>query len=689
MKVKRAEDRDKLREYEKSKLQIQQLQEFKLKAQQEISDLNKELVQAKQDAKTLKEQFDGYKEEMSEVETRIEETTVDKELAEARVEELQDEINRLNDKVEELQLELDVLKGEIETNGVDGAAASFQLKQNEKEQERLKAALIKLRDISVQDKAELNSIRKVNEELNTKIKSLQKDFDNLKAENTDYMSQIVELKDQVTATLGSVQMIEQLTEQNLDLEQKVLELQETIADLEAINEVNDQLQENAREEERELRQNLDMAESRIREYEKSIEALKYTIADHEKTIVRYRDVVKTQQNENDSLQRQLQSKLEEERQQSTQANTSANFDFKVKLIENKNYAKIIECESNKIEILNYKKHINYLLSFMNEQFLKRGGDHDCVLTVLLFKRLMDKCDFILKEVKEKFPIVDKLTKEDVTKSHVANQCSYSSMLSMLISYVQLISSRFDKALNSCSLSKYNDIGSMSSELLFDEKSLDSLIDLLQKSQLDETISLESIERACLHLQAVFNNHLSEEQFDNKSLVDYLSKFGQYISDSISIEIQRLQLLTQSKDFETSSEIIVLFKEIYNSNEDIKLLFKKLHKLIPTDEKKLLLLNTEFIQMINSCIKSSFSLVKVLNLMCTNANDNSLIVNENNDGISAKKLEDLAYQACDQVYFRDDTGPYDNMRYVILNKILNKHLILLSNSCTIAKNKHLV
>lgn len=60
-------------------------------------------------------------------------------------------------------------------------------------------------------------------------------------------------------------MIEQLTEQNLDLETKIVELKETIYDLEAINDVNDQLQETAREEERELRQNLDMAESRIRE----------------------------------------------------------------------------------------------------------------------------------------------------------------------------------------------------------------------------------------------------------------------------------------------------------------------------------------------------------------------------------------------------------------------------------------
>ncbi len=140
--------------------------------------------------------------------------------------------------------------------------------------------------MSLQDKAEINNLRKQNDESQTKLKSLTKENENLKEEKISNMTQINELNDQVTATLGSVQMIEQLTEQNLDLEAKITELRETIADLEEINEVNDQLQENAREEvyffillfdknfyfmllyffkEKELRQNLDIAESRIRE----------------------------------------------------------------------------------------------------------------------------------------------------------------------------------------------------------------------------------------------------------------------------------------------------------------------------------------------------------------------------------------------------------------------------------------
>lgn len=67
------------------------------------------------------------------------------------------------------------------------------------------------------------------------------------------------------AALGAEEMVESLTDRNLNLDEKVAELLETVADLEAINDMNDQLQENARELELELREELDIANSRIRE----------------------------------------------------------------------------------------------------------------------------------------------------------------------------------------------------------------------------------------------------------------------------------------------------------------------------------------------------------------------------------------------------------------------------------------
>ena len=253
-----------------------------------ISGLNKDLQQTKEELKSISESYAAYKEEMSNHEQRIEEITVDKELAEAKAEELEDEMEKLKEKFEETKLELEVLKSEIEINGKEGATSTFQNKQMEKESENLKVALIKLRDLSLQDKSEINGLRKQNEEFTQKVKILSKENETLKAEKSSNLVQINELKDQViilfgfnlklntfpntflfefkiTATMGSVEMIEQLTEQNLDLETKIEEMRETIADLEEMNDVNEQIQESARDEERELRQQLDLKENQIRE----------------------------------------------------------------------------------------------------------------------------------------------------------------------------------------------------------------------------------------------------------------------------------------------------------------------------------------------------------------------------------------------------------------------------------------
>ncbi len=119
--------------------------------------------------------------------------------------------------------------------------------------------------MSHQDKSEINNLRKQLEEISTKSAQLSKENDRLKTEFNANQIQINELNAQVTATMGSVQIIESLTEKNLDLETKIVTLEETIADLEEMNEVNDQILEGIREEEKELRQNLDMTESRIRE----------------------------------------------------------------------------------------------------------------------------------------------------------------------------------------------------------------------------------------------------------------------------------------------------------------------------------------------------------------------------------------------------------------------------------------
>lgn len=72
------------------------------------------------------------------------------------------------------------------------------------------------------------------------------------------------------AALGAEELVELLGQQKLNLEDKVVELEEAVTDLEAIQDINDQLQEDSRELEMQLREELDMANANIREVLNSI-----------------------------------------------------------------------------------------------------------------------------------------------------------------------------------------------------------------------------------------------------------------------------------------------------------------------------------------------------------------------------------------------------------------------------------
>ena len=60
-------------------------------------------------------------------------------------------------------------------------------------------------------------------------------------------------------------MVEKLTDSNLELEERIQAIEEEKKDLEDLHEMNEELQENAREGELELREELDLATGRVSE----------------------------------------------------------------------------------------------------------------------------------------------------------------------------------------------------------------------------------------------------------------------------------------------------------------------------------------------------------------------------------------------------------------------------------------
>ncbi|CAF0846668.1 unnamed protein product [Rotaria sordida] len=657
---KRRDDLEKLKEFERTKLQLDQLQTYKRETQERIKELNNKFQQQEHELKETRDKFTAYRDEMADTEVRIESLTLDLEMAEEKLETLTLENTTLKEKFEEVQLELDVIKGEIQLNGPNQVANGIQQKIDDERTIKMEQALIKLRDLSLTKQAENDTLKKQCETLEHKVKILTKENENAKAEITTMQATIADLTEQVDTCLGAQQMVDILTNKNLSLEDQVRELQETVDNLESLSQMDKEMEENAKEVEHDLRENIDLLHNQLREKDRQIEQSQYVIGDHERTILKFRETVKNMQFQNEQCKKQIE-KYDEQLKLAGSVQSS---EFKAKIVETKTYGEIIENELKKLDVQNLTKHVHFLTLFLPEQFLKRGADQDCILVLLLIHRLISKCDLLINEIQKKFPKIDQLNFDDVVKSHRAEEWSFACKLSQSLSIFQMILRKFVKAMEVCDPDVLRHIASTYHDLLTHEKSLDFLIDLLQKDQLHDSLSLNALDKTISFYEHIYKSYLSQEKFSMSNYMRDLTRVALLSSDALQTDIQRIQVV--QKEYEQpgsdQSPFAVLVKRLIESNEEMRAQVGKINRLVPQDDDKnrSLTLDSNTISSIEASIRNLDRLTKTFHEICSGLTTQILLLSDANERVSTQDIENIAYQACDKVYKKEDSGPYESL-----------------------------
>lgn len=175
-------------------------------------------------------------EEMTELAENVELITLDKEMAEEKADFLQQELDGSKERIEELTLDLEIIKAEIQNKAYSTETVelqsrlssnntetprSFEVKQLEQQNSRLRETLVRLRDLSAHDKHE---IQKLSKELETKTSEaieLHRTKEKLSIKIDELEAQLIDLHEQVDAALGADEMVEQLADKKLNLEEKV------------------------------------------------------------------------------------------------------------------------------------------------------------------------------------------------------------------------------------------------------------------------------------------------------------------------------------------------------------------------------------------------------------------------------------------------------------------------------------
>lgn len=226
-----------------------------------------------------------YKQDIEALTESTEMATIEKEIAEEKLDTCERELQEVKDKLSEAKIQIEMLQKNQQDNqsasasNNESAVTVFQLQKVEEQNELLKQALIKLRDISAKDKKALEDLQIEHEEVQVKLLDIQE-------REQKYLEQIKIFEEQIDVSQSAQEMVEKLTQQKTDLEDKLREMTEDFDCMEKLRDLNEQLLENARQNEIELTEELDKMRVTCSELNNRRRDLEEYLSDQERTVAK-------------------------------------------------------------------------------------------------------------------------------------------------------------------------------------------------------------------------------------------------------------------------------------------------------------------------------------------------------------------------------------------------------------------
>lgn len=476
MEKKRIEDREKLKNLERLQAErekfegiIQKLQSKYQPQQQEISDLRKQL---KEEAA----RFKGLEAQQADNETVVEEATLDREMAEETAESLKVELDALRRKYEENELEVEVLREENLELGKEMSPeekTSQGWLQMERSNERLREALMRLRDMTQQQEADLKD----------QIAELEKDVQDLTTVKEEYLQTneklarsemaMEDLRLQLDTALGAEEMIEDLTEKNFALNEQLDGLKAAVEDLESLKELNDELDINHTETEKQLQNEIDYNKTVFVEQARKSALKDETIHDLEYTVSRFRELVANMQSDLEDMRASQQITESEANDMTSRSRAMMDLNMRLQVSASKTQIKAIDLDLRRLEAQEAAEHLNIIQLFLPETF---KTERNSVLGLLSFKRIGFKASMMHSFVKER------------VNGHVVGHEEEILICCDILDKLTWISStcdRFDKSIRTSSLEAFGRLEGAVYELEPVERAFNGWIDGLRRDELKE------------------------------------------------------------------------------------------------------------------------------------------------------------------------------------------------------------
>ncbi|KAJ2147535.1 hypothetical protein IW136_000003 [Coemansia sp. RSA 678] len=483
---KRSEDRQRLQEADKMRSEAEQALRVREKLAAKVSAQQADVRMLRQQLKDATMARDDAEAKYTETLDAMEMLAVDKEMAEERAEALVQEASVLREQLDEP----DVGAGSHMDEQAEEPA------QLQRQNARLKEALVRLRDVAAESEATLGQrVKQLEREAAAAAEQAQA-AQGLRTQLQAAEAQIEDLKERLDDALGAEELIESLSERNLDLGAQVEELQGAVESLEALCEVNNEMEETRAEEEQGLRAELERMSAVASARARRVDALEEAVADRQHTAEQYRELVATLQADVQSLRAREQTQAGEVASAALQAQQALSLNLQLRSTALRTRARAVDLELRRIDADQATERLAMTEPFLPDHFFRtEAGALGAVLSV---RRLAAKADVLCAQL-EQDEAAASISDAFVAAADVRAQLSqFSGGAALLAGY-----------LSTCSAADFAHAPALQTDAQGMERRLNGLIDLVRSEEFRAPDALPEVRRLTAQLREMADTHVPQ------------------------------------------------------------------------------------------------------------------------------------------------------------------------------------
>ncbi|SMR41956.1 unnamed protein product [Zymoseptoria tritici ST99CH_1E4] len=582
---KRMEDREVKQQLELAVAERDKYQAVIEKLQTKYRPQQQELEKLKRDLAEYEERIVAIDDLKAQHEVDMESAIMDRELAQEESANHKDELEALREKNEELVLELEILKeenSEYTKEMTSEERSSTGYLQLVRTNERLKDALIRLRDITQDKEAELKDQIDGLQERLKEADEAKIQFEETKEKLLRSQSDTEDLRQQLEVAQGAEEMIETMAEDNETLRNKLNELRAVIEDLESLREINDELEINHVETEKQLQEELDFKDSLLMDRERTSKQQQAALDQADFNINRFRELVTQLTGDLQDLQASKQITEAEASQLSSKSRAMMDLNTKLQSSAAKTQVKQIDLELRKLDAEQASEHLAIVQLFLPESF---KAERDSVLALLRFKRIGFKANLVQTFVKERIASFGTRGQDE----EVFAACDALAKLT----WIGGMSERLVNSISSCSPDAFAQYGSALFELEVVERTLNDYVDALRRDELKESDMTVRLGRSIEVMTHLSSLHISDGLPDHADKLIMKTMLVQSHLESATSALTVTRTLLESNlsdatdedaavDDETASEnalLLTRLKSIIEQVRNAKVISSKTHRAL--------------------------------------------------------------------------------------------------------------